>query len=115
MPRKNPRGSAGAIPVAHPRPDTGGLASGWEPVKGQWNQRDFRKAIADQVRQLNGGGLMSLLVELSLARYATVSPWGDSKPVELLETAKRYKVNADKIRKTVTAAFEEKMKSKKAS
>jgi ParB family chromosome partitioning protein len=87
---------------------------GWEPVKGQWNQRDFRKAIADQVRQLNGGGLMSLLVELSLARYATVSPWGDSKPVELLETAKRYKVNADKIRKTVTAAFEEKMKSKKA-
>lgn len=87
---------------------------GWDPARGQYSQKDYRKAITQEIAKRDLAALSALLIELCLARYATAPTWGNSKPVELLDTARRLKINPGTIRAKITAARRVKKLAKKA-
>ncbi len=54
-------------------------------------------------KALDAAQLQRLLVDLALVRDTYVSAWGGERPDRLMATAKRYKVDVEKIRREVLA------------
>jgi ParB/RepB/Spo0J family partition protein len=74
-----------------------------EGVKGKYSQVDYDKPFLAKVQDLKLSELARLLLDCVLAVELQVSTWSDSKPEQLLAMAKRYKIDADKIRKDLAA------------
>ncbi len=72
---------------------------GWDHEKPRRSGRTG--AGHDQIARLKEADVPRFLIDLALAKETHVSAWDDSKPVRLLATAKRYGVDAEKLRRTV--------------
>jgi ParB/RepB/Spo0J family partition protein len=76
----------------------------WEPAKNKGYGRDYRKPVADGLAGLADAQLVRFLFDLVFVGDLQVHTWSDSKPTLLLSTAKKLKVDAEKIRKQLNAA-----------
>lgn len=73
---------------------------GWIPEKGRpAGSRDHQRVAEQKIEKLTGTPLAGLLLELALIRALDIGSYSDEGKKALLETAKRYKVNPEAIRR----------------
>jgi len=87
---------------------------GWEPVKEKYGT-SYRKAAAEYVSKLSGADMSKLLFDCILVSDLQVSTWSDAKPQKLFDAAKRFKVNAEAVRRQLNADQIPKAKKKAAA
>jgi ParB/RepB/Spo0J family partition protein len=76
----------------------------WEPAKQQYGNGDYRKAAAAYIPKLSGAEMARLMFDCIFVSDLSVSTWSDQKPEKLFAAAKRFKVNAEQLRRTLNAA-----------
>jgi ParB/RepB/Spo0J family partition protein len=84
---------------------------GWEPKKQQYGS-DYRGAAAGYVAKLSGPDMARFFFDCIFVSDLAVSTWSDSKPEVLIAGAKRFKVNAEQVRRQMNAAQIPKAKKK---
>jgi ParB/RepB/Spo0J family partition protein len=85
---------------------------GWEPVKEKYGNGDYRAAAAAYIKKLSGTDMSKLMFDCIFVSDLQVSTWGDRKPEKLFAAAKRFKVNAEQVRRNLNAATIPKTKKK---
>lgn len=85
----------------------------WEPKKDLYGS-GYRKAAADFIPKLSGLQMAKFFFDCIFISDLQVSTWADAKPEVLFAGAKRFKVNAEQIRKQLNAAQIPKAKNVKA-
>lgn len=78
-----------------------------EPSKKQYTQ-DCDKPMRERVAKMTDAELATFLQDLSYARDLQTWSFGTEGPKKMLAAAKRLRINADKIRREVTAAAQAK-------
>lgn len=84
----------------------------WEPVKEKYGGGDYRAAAAVYIPKLSGAEMAVLMFDCIFVSDLQVSTWGNNKPEKLLAAAKRFKVNAEQVRRNLNAATIPKAKKK---
>lgn len=87
---------------------------GWEPAKTQYGNGNYEKAAATYIPALSGADLSKLLLDLIFVSDLSVSTWSDAKPQKLFDAAKRFKVNAEQVRRQLNGEQIPKAKKKAA-
>lgn len=85
----------------------------WQPVKEQYGASN-RKGASKGLAALDDVDVVKFLFDLVFIRDLTVNTYRDEKPTLLLATAKKLKVDAEKIRRQLNAASIPKAAKKKA-
>ena len=87
----------------------------WEPIKSKNGYgTDYRKPVADGLALLPDAQITRFFFDLVFVGDLQVHTWSDSKPMLLLSTAKKLKVDVEKIRRQLNAASIPKAAKKKA-
>lgn len=85
----------------------------WEPAKEQYGGGNYRKAVAAYIPKLSGAEMSKLLFDCIFVSDLSVSTWSDAKPTKLFAAAKRFKVNAEQLRRQINADMIPKAKKTK--
>lgn len=76
---------------------------GWE-LKNQGYGRPYSKTAAAHIAKLSGPDIAKFFFDCIFVSDLSVSTWSDAKPDVLFAGAKRFKVNAEAVRKQLNAA-----------
>jgi ParB/RepB/Spo0J family partition protein len=87
----------------------------WKPAKEQYGNGNYRKAAAAYIPQLSGAEMSKLLFDCIFVSELSVSTWSNAKPTKLFAAARRFKVNAEQLRRTLNGAQIPKAKASKKS
>jgi hypothetical protein len=85
----------------------------WKPGKHKWGGEDYQDGLKRQIYMQSDVNLQKLLVEMALQNELQVYRYGSPTPAkDLLDTAKRYGIDAEAIKLGLEAELVEKQKGK---